>query len=235
MKTSNKILFSFLLFAWVSIMVTLLVSFRYSKLRGYARVEKTETKTWDIKSNFSVVSIEESAVVFLERKPERGIKYLSIITSHNRDKAYGDPDPFVYEVRNDTLFVKGMKQKPNGNFTIQVGAIRSILIDQVTEVRLRAMAMDSLTVKSSRGHLGLEKDHGVTHLDFEGEKDSRLQVQGIESLKLSLDHSKADLYLYLGKISGQVGNHSEVIIPTKSGEMSLTKDKSSKILVEDSY
>jgi hypothetical protein len=43
-KTSNKILFSFLLFAWASIMVTLLVSFRYSILGGAYQFEKMETK-----------------------------------------------------------------------------------------------------------------------------------------------------------------------------------------------
>ncbi|GMQ31589.1 hypothetical protein Aconfl_42340 [Algoriphagus confluentis] len=233
MKTSNKILFSFLLFAWVSIMATLLVSFRYSELRGLSMIEKMETKTWEIAGEFSVVSISDSWVTFLDGSAKGQIKYLKVLTSHNRDVDFGDPDPFSQEVRNDTLFIKGMRQKPNGNFSIQVAGIKSIIMDQVTEVRLRKMALDSLKVISTAGELVMEKDHGVKHLDFEGKNESSLLIEGIESLNLLLDQSKADLQLYLGGISGQVINRSEVTLPSQSGAMNLSKDKTSKILVED--
>ncbi|WP_187177602.1 hypothetical protein [Algoriphagus sp. AK58] len=233
MKTSNKILFSFLLFAWASIMVTLLVSFRYSMLRGASIVEKIENKSWEILGDFSVVSISDSWVVQLDGSKKGSIQYDRVFTSHNRDKNYGDPDPFIHEVRNDTLFIKGMRQRPNGNFSIQVGGIKSIIMDRVTEVRLRSMGLDTLKVNSIAGHLALDKDHGVKHLDFSGGNNSQLQVVGIESLNLFLDRSKADLQLYLGGISGQVTNQSEVTVPTQSGAMNLTKDKTSTIMVED--
>lgn len=106
-------------------------------------------------------------------------------------------------------------------------------MDRVTEVRLKSMGLDSLKVTSLAGLLAMEKDHGVTFLDFEGKNESGLQASGLESLSLSLDRSKAELKLYLGQITGHVINQSEVILPTQSGEMNLSKDNSSKISVED--
>lgn len=232
-KTSNKILFSFFLFAWASIMVTLLVSFRYSLLGSAYQFEKMETKTWEIAGEFSVVSISDSWVVRLDGSKKGQIEYFKAFFRNRPSKNHGDPDPFIHEVRNDTLFIKGMRQNPNGSFTIQVGDIKSVLIDQVSEVELLKMGLDSLKVISNAGELVLQKDHGLTHLDFVGGNNSKLQVAGIESLNLFLDRSKADLQLYLGGISGQVINRSEVTIPAQSGAMNLSKDKTSTIVVED--
>ena len=234
-KTSNKILYSFLLFAWVSIMATLLVSFRYSINASAYIFEKMETKTWEIAGDFSVVSISDSWVVRLDGSKKGQIEYFRAFFRDRPSKNHGDPDPFIHEVRNDTLFIKGMRQNPNGSFTIHVGAIKSLVIEQVSEVELLKMGLDSLKIVSNAGELVLQKDHGVTHLDFVGGNDSKLKVVGIESLNLFLDRSKADLQLYLGGISGQVINRSEVIIPAQSGEMNLSKDKTSTIVVEDSY
>ncbi len=233
MKTSNKILFSFLGFAWASIMITLLVSFRYSILGSPYQFEKMETISWEIIGDFSVVSISDSWSVRLDGSEKGQIEYLRAFFRKRPSKNHGDPDPFIHEVRNDTLFIKGMRQNPNGSFTIHVGVIKSVIIDQVSQVELLKMGLDSLKVISNDGELVLQKDHGVTHLDFVGGNDSKLQVAGIESLSLFLDRSKADLQLYLGGISGQVINRSEVTIPTRSGAMNLNKDKISKILVED--
>lgn len=233
MKTSNKILFSFLGFAWASIMVTLLVSFRYSLLGSAYQFEKMETKTWEIAGDFSVVSISDSWAVRLDGSKKGQIEYFRAFFRDRPSKNHGDPDPFIHEVRNDTLFIKGMRQNPNGSFTINVGAIKSLVVEQVSEVELLRMGLDSLKVISNAGELVLQKDHGVTHLDFVGGNNSELQVAGIESLNLFLDRSKADLQLYLGGISGQVINRSEVTIPAQSGAMNLSKDKTSTIVVED--
>jgi hypothetical protein len=192
-----------------------------------------ETKTWEIAGDFSVVSISDSWVVRLDGSKKGQIEYFKAFFRNRPSKNHGDPDPFIHEVRNDTLFIKGMRQNPNGSFTIQVGDIKSVIIDQVSEVELLKMGLDSLNVISNAGELVLQKDHGVTHLDFVGGNNSKLQVAGIESLNLFLDRSKADLQLYLGGISGQVINRSEVTIPSKSGEMNLNKDKTSTIVVED--
>lgn len=232
-KTSNKILFSFLLFAWASIMITLLVSFRYSILGSAYQFEKMETKTWEIAGDFSVVSISDSWSVRLDGREKGQIEYFRAFFRNRPSKNHGDPDPFIHEVRNDTLFIKGMKQNPNGSFTIKVGAIKSLVIEQVSEVELLKMGLDSLKVISNAGELVLQKDHGVTHLDFVGGNNSKLQVAGIESLSLFLDRSKADLQLYLGGISGQVINRSEVTLPAQSGAMSLSKDKTSTVAVVD--
>jgi hypothetical protein len=232
-KTSNKILFSFLLFAWGSILVTLLVSFRYSILRGASYVEKIENRSWEIAGDFSVVSLKDAGFVILEPSSEPSIKYMKVITSHNRDKEYGEPDPFFYEVRNDTLFVEGMRQKPNGSFSILVGELKAVVLDQVSETRLKGVKADTLHVQANAGHLAMDKTHGVSHLEFNGKNESRLQSEGLGSLNLSLDFSKAEIYQDLGKINGQIINRSQVTLPTKSGEMNLSKDKTSTIVVED--
>ena len=235
MKTSNKILFSFLGFAWASILVTILVSFRYSMLRGASVVEKLETKSWEIEGDFSVISLKDAGFVVLEPGSEPSIKYMKVTTQYNRDKNYGDPDPFFYEVRNDTLFVQGMRQKPNGSFIIHVGELKAVVLDQVSEARLKGVKTDTLDVQANAGHFSLGMDHGVAHLEFDGKNESRLQAVGLESLNLSLDFSKAEIDKELGAIHGQAINQSTVILPTQSGAMNLSKDKTSKILVEDDY
>ncbi|TFV94276.1 hypothetical protein E4S40_09580 [Algoriphagus kandeliae] len=233
MKTSNKIVYSFLAFAWLSIMVTLVISFFFSRLRGFSTLDKVEVKEWPVLGSYSVVSIQDSWVVSIERQKEGTIQYTKYYFSREREELLEDPDPFFYEVRNDTLFVKGMKQKPTGKFSIHVGPIKSIVLKDVTEVRVKEVGIDSLIVKANHGHLTMEENHGVGFLRFEGKNESRLQIMKIPALELYLDQSKAEIYKEMGDVSGNLARRSEVILPTKLGELNLTKDENSKVSIEE--
>jgi hypothetical protein len=104
MKTSNKILFSFLAFAWASIMITLLVSFKYSNLRGFSTLDRVETKEWQISGSYSVVSIQNSWALEIDHQSQELIRYSKYFTYDKRGKELENPDPFTYEVRNPSFW-----------------------------------------------------------------------------------------------------------------------------------
>ncbi|AFL82915.1 hypothetical protein Belba_0248 [Belliella baltica DSM 15883] len=232
MKTSNKLLFSFLGFAWLSIMVSLMVSFKYSNPTGVVITNQTFVDESPISGDFSVVSIQDSWVVSLENDGEKRVEYTRIKTDKKGAKEHGDPDPYFLEVREDTLFIQGMQQKPNGGYSLYIGdSIKSLVLENVKEVNVRKdISLDSLIVQASNSTFKLQKGHGLSALSYSGISDSRLSVEGISFLSIYLQNSNAIIEGDLGKISGELIG-AELSLPLKTGGMNLKKDDYSKIRV----
>ncbi|MCH7406542.1 hypothetical protein [Belliella aquatica] len=232
MKTSNKILFSFLGFAWLSIMVSLMVSYRYSNPTGVVITNQTFVDESPISGDFSVVFIQNSGVIILGNDGDKRVDYVRLKSDKRGTKEYGDPAPYFLEVRQDTLFIQGMQQKPNGGYSLYIGdSIKSLVLENVREVIVRKdLKFDNLIVQAMNSTLKLQKGHGLSALSYSGISDSRLSVEGMSFLSIYLQNSNADIQGDLGEISGELIG-AELSLPLKTGGMNLKKDDYSKIRV----
>lgn len=232
MKTSNKILFSFLGFAWLSIMVSLMVSYKYSNTNKVAVSYLMFTDRSPILGDFSVIFIQDSWVISLENDGEKRVDYVGLKSDKKGTKEYDDPDPYLLEVRQDTLFIQGMKQKPYGGYSIHIGDnVKSLVLENVRQVIVQNdLGMDSLIVQALNSTLKLQKGHGLRDLKYSGISDSHLLVENIATLSIFLRNSDADIQGDIGEISGELVG-AELSLPLKTGGMNLKKDDYSKIRV----
>ncbi|MCH7399665.1 hypothetical protein MM236_16830 [Belliella sp. DSM 107340] len=228
MKTSNKLLFSFLGFAWVSVVGSMFVSLYFSEKENAMRIETLIHQT-PIEGGFSVVSIQDSGILTFKRGGESRVEYKKYLSESDVQDPSEDPDPYFTEVRNDTLFIKELRIKELGTFTLCIDKdIKSIILNNVSELRsFDAINYDSLTVMATKSAFRLDNQHGVSFLNFNGNTDSRLSVVSIPNLEIYLDKSNAGISQYLGTVSGELIG-SEVNLPSKTTEINIKKDENSR-------
>lgn len=229
MKTSNKLLFFFLGIVWLSVVGAIFASVNYSEKENALRKEILIHKT-PIEGSFSVISIQNSGILRFKRGRESRIEYRKLVSERDVQDPSEDPDSYFTEVISDTLFIKELRVKMQGSFTLHVGErVKSIILKNVSELRsLDAINYDSLMVQATNSVFRLDNQHGVGYLNFNGDSDSRLAVVSMPRLEIYLDKSNAEVSQYLGQISGELFG-SEVSIPRKTIEINIKKDDNSSL------
>jgi hypothetical protein len=230
MKTSNKILFSFLGFAWLSMVGSMLASVHLQESKSSV-MKDVLVSSIPIDDEYSVLSIQDSGNLTLMMNEAARIEHRRVSFGGNDEDISEDVDSYFVEIRDDTLFIRNAEIKQYETLTLYIdGQIKSLILNNVTEVKtLNAFDYDSLKVLASNSSFKLTSDHGVSFLDFKGEADAHLLVNGIANLEIHLNQSKADVYQFLGRVSGDI-TKSVLTFPVKTNEINLKKDDSSRIL-----
>ena len=236
MKTSNKILFSFLGFAWVSVVGAVFASVHYSEkedllLRETFLLEETSVDTMPIEGEFSVVSIQNSGILMFKKEDVSRIEYRQFSYKESDENASNSSSPYFIEVKEDTLFVRDARMKENGSLTLYIGQnIKTLILNDVTELGTQnALNYDSLKVIASNSSFKLRREHGISFLDLRGDAGAHLSVESIPNLEIHLNQSKADVSQFLGRVSGNI-IESKLTLPRKANEINLKKDDSSGLM-----
>ncbi|SIS91471.1 hypothetical protein [Belliella pelovolcani] len=236
MKTSNKLLFSFLGFAWVSVVGAMFASVHYSGKedllsRETFLLEEDLVDSMPIEGEFSVVSIQNSGILMLNREGMSRIEYKQFSYKGRDENTSDGNSPYFIEVKEDTLFVREAKMKENGSFTLYIGQnIKTLILNDVTEFGTQnALNYDSLKVIASNSSFKLRREHGISFLDLRGDAGAHLSVESIPNLEIHLNQSKADVSQFLGRVSGNI-IESKLTLPRKANEINLKKDDSSDLM-----
>lgn len=238
MKTSTKIILSFLTFCWVTLMAALLISFRYSDQRRYEILKKIE-KEEILLQEFKHVVIRNSGVLTITSSDSLKLTYFKVFT--DTGEIPEEPE-LSYRVMGDTLFIDRLMQKKSGYFELKVTMLKSLVLEDVAEVNFNKFHQDSLKVISSQADLVLEDSMRVTSkesisvfrdvklrfLDYDGTA-SDLKANVISNLNIRLEATQAKLGGDIQSISGWVGDRSLLMLPNKVGKVNLEKSKSGNI------
>ncbi|MCH7412801.1 hypothetical protein MM213_04835 [Belliella sp. R4-6] len=227
MKTSNKLLFSFLGFAWLSMVGGMLASVHLLESKPF--VKDAVVSSTPVDDDYSVVSIQDFGKLALVMSKDTRIERRKISFEGNDEHVSEDVDPYFVEVRDDTLFISNAEIKQYETWTLHVDRqIKSLILNNVTEVNaLNAFEYDSLKILASNSSFRLPRDHGLAFLAFKGEAGAHLSVDGIANLEIHLNQSKADITQFLGKVSGELIG-AQVSLPKETTEVALKKDTNSK-------
>lgn len=185
MRTSNKILISFLIFLFSGI-IALYVGSKY-----YANPNNNSANFVDKKtklSSFSVIVAESGAVFYLNSGKENEITH-----SHLKGTF---PDFGSFVVRNDTLFIASAKLKRNKdrftNNLIHVSCtnVKSIVTKEYSEVRMEEFQVDTLSVTMNKSNLDF-RFKNISYISLEA-KDSEIYLEGerLGNLTIQLDKTR---------------------------------------------
>jgi hypothetical protein len=185
MKTSNKILISFLIFLFSGIIALYMGSKYYENPNNNpANFVDKKTKL----SPFSVIVAESGAVFYLNSGKENEITH-----SHLKGTV---PDFGSFIVRNDTLFIASAKLKRNKdrftNNLIHVSCtnVKSIVTKEYSEVHMEKFKADTLSVIMIKSNLDW-RFKNIRHLSIQA-KDSEIYLEGkkLEKLTVKLDKTR---------------------------------------------
>jgi|AntRauMFilla1563_2_1112583.scaffolds.fasta_scaffold00864_10 hypothetical protein len=229
MKTSNKIILSFFLFAWLALMGTLLISFKMSDQKGYWVVDKIETEVKELEE-FSVVVIEEAGVLQIKNSDKNRFEY-TYATGGDVKPPKNNPIN-EYQIRNDTLFIAHIQQASNGGFVLGVKDMKSISIKNSSEIEIVDFESDSLLVSSQNSKLKFTGSPSLDFLSLVSDDYFDLKFSELKGFGLTLRTNSLKLTGEIGPVSGKMGADSFLTIPQVVGKLAIDKPNTATISVE---
>lgn len=206
MKTSNKILLSFLIFLLGGITLLFIGSKYYKGIYDKSNFAIQEKKT----APFSVVVAEQGANFYLKNGKEH-----KIIQDYLKG-AVPNFAPFL--VRNDTLFVYSVKkeQSKEPHFIIVPEVfcvnVKSIVAKENSEVRMKKFQADTMSVIMNKSNLDWRFEN-ITYLSIKA-KDSDIYLEGEKIGKLAIKLDKTRINSSIKKrtdvLSGSLINASDL-------------------------
>lgn len=204
MKTSNKILLSFLIFLFSGIILLYAGSKYYSDFYNTKDLEHQEKPL----SPFSVIVAEPGAIFSLKNGKEN-------IISHTYKK--GTVPNIDYAVRNDTLFITSIKSKEDqvkhtSNTTnIYCTNIKSIVAKENSDINLDKFETDSLAIKMNKSRLNWKFDKLISLSVQAKDSDIYLHGKNLEKANVQLDKTQLRIATKtrINKISGILTNDSD--------------------------
>ncbi|WP_281336279.1 hypothetical protein [Flavobacterium eburneipallidum] len=229
MKTSNKIFIAFLIFLFSGI-IALYIGSKY-----YVEYYDTHNFVEQVKPlpPFSVVVAESDAQIHLRNGSER-----KIVQSFFKTK---QPRFSSFVVRNDTLFVFGVKRDrnklPRAHFVANIFCknIKHCVAKEKSLVYLSGYQVDSVFVKAENADLVCDNNNS-NYIKLIA-KNSRINFSfdKLNSIEVELDKTRLDVKSKnrVNNISGTVKNNSDVKL-SLDGKINLDVDKSSNLNMYDS-
>jgi hypothetical protein len=236
MKTSNKIIVSFLTIAWLSIMASLIVSSGFaSKLlisKGIGTIKYTRIKT-DVRNettvlqDFSVIHIKEASSLRVFSGDSNQLEYDEVSGGNIKPPKTAAIQDFV--VRNDTLFIKNLRNASNGGYTLRVSNLEHLIVNNTSSLELNGFAQDSLYIFSKNSKLTLN-DSEFAHLHFNSPPKYDLTFKLVKRFRFSLEENICNISGDFAEISGQIGNYTELYIPQETGKVDVKTSTNGKLL-----
>ena len=145
-----------------------------------------------------------------------------------------------YTVNDDTLLISDFEKPIHRNVSIRIHSTDSLKSIQMknSELSTDRLGKGKLSFNLDQSSLWLNQDTtvktAVQVLDFVARNHSHINAEDlkIDSVRIILNNSKADLRIFAKKISGILSDSSE-IYARQPLEIELKKDKTSKINVDD--
>ncbi|REG91566.1 hypothetical protein [Algoriphagus antarcticus] len=229
MKTSNKIIISFLTFAWLSVTAMLLISHQFADYDNIPGVRKVVTSKINL-GDFSVVKIEQAA--FLKIAPGY-INQLDYDELTGADMKPPEVEAIQdYSVRNDTLFIRNLRRASNGNYTLRVNNLKKLIVFNAWEVDLEGFRQDSLSIISANSKLLISKKSKFSYLHLASLKKFDLKFSSADDFELRLSNGQCEVSGGVDQITGIVGNYAELIIPTKIGKLDIDTSENGKLTLK---
>jgi hypothetical protein len=226
MQTSNKIIVSFLTFAWLSVMATLLISHQfadYNNIPGKRRVIKTETDLAD----FSVIKIEEAGTLIISSLPRNRMRYERLVGD---GIAITETDPIQdYVVRNDTLFIKNLQQASDGHFLLEVENLKHLIVTNTKQIHLSNFDQDLLLITADNSKIAISQKSSFSYLNVSSPKILNLSFTSVSDFSLVLDENQCKVSGEIQEISGTIKNDVELIVPAEVGKLDVNTSETGKL------
>ncbi|TXE10234.1 hypothetical protein [Algoriphagus aquimarinus] len=221
MKTSNKYIFSFLSFAWLSIIAVMLISYELDDYEP--KVVKIKTDLAD----FSVIKIEEASSLQIFPSDSNRLDYDELIGDGIKPP---NTEPIQdFTVKNDTLFIKNLRNTSNGGYTLRVSNLQHLIVKNTYNIDLIGFSQDSLLITSENSNVTISKNSEFSFLYLKSEPKFDLTFKAVKEFSLSLTEDNCNVFGEIEEISGTIGNYAGLGIPRKTEKVDVDTTINGKI------
>lgn len=226
MKTSNKIIVSFLTFAWLSFIATLLISHQfadYDNIPGMRRVVKKVNPLED----FSVVKIEDVDALKIVPGDSNQLNY-DELSGADIDSSEAEPTQ-NYRVGNDTLFITSLRRGRYEGYILRVNNMKQLIVDYGIEIDLAGFIQDSLRISATESNVTISKNSEFSYLHLKSGQKFDLTFKSVKEFGMALSEANCNVFGDIGEISGIVGNYAGLGIPRNLENVDVNTSTNGKL------
>ncbi|GGZ31182.1 hypothetical protein GCM10007049_25220 [Echinicola pacifica] len=217
MKTSNKVIFGFLLAA-IMVQTTLMV-IAHNVSQDRPPVAATILQEVELTDSFTTLHLHINGHVNITESQKNQL----VIKTYDENASKN----YQIDIKNDTCFVYS-EAKEYVTLDINTNKMRQLIIDQASSLDIRGK-YDSLWVHNHKSRLSIQhKDTRINFLQLTATERSNNNLQNIGALDLSLDHSSLN-GSNINNLTSDIRNNSDLNIEGLPNINGLKKDDNSKI------
>ncbi|MBD8490851.1 hypothetical protein IFO69_19015 [Echinicola sp. CAU 1574] len=222
MKTSNKILLGFVLFAITLQTTCLVIAHNYSKVHIEKRNSLIPLKEFTLDESFSNLKITNQVRVTVRSNE---LSKVSIIG--NKDSIEVNYNVYV---KNDTCFIslKDIGKEYPQSITLDVKDLKSIIMTQNSNVFVQG-EYQKLKVWNRGGRLDMNNNFKINKLTLQSSENAKNFIHHIDSLELSLDQSEAFIRNNNKTLDLKMTNSKITVQQSSPNQINIEKDNNSKV------
>lgn len=224
MKTSNKILLGFVLFAFVLQTTCIVIAHNYSKKSGLDYSAIVPLKEQMLAEHFSSIKVLTPTNITITKSVTSKVLFKGL-----RDTvSSGELNHHVW-IENDTCFIsrKTNEQSPTQFILIDVKNLENIDMDKNSIVSVHGN-YDALNIENRGGRLDMNHDVKVKKLDLTATGQSKNHINLTDTISGSLNEAEADLQNITSSINLKM-EKSKLSIRNAPNQVNIEKDNNSKV------
>ncbi|TXD79247.1 hypothetical protein [Algoriphagus ratkowskyi] len=132
-------------------------------------------------------------------------------------------------MKNDTLFIKNLRNAINGGYTLRVGNLKHLIVKNVGEIDLVGFSQDSLLINSENSNVIISKNSEFSFLHLKSGPKFDLTFKSVKGFSLSLKESNCNVSGDIEEISGTIGNYAGLGIPRKTEKVDVDTSINGKL------
>ncbi|WP_186756653.1 hypothetical protein [Echinicola salinicaeni] len=223
MKTSNKILLGFVIFAITLQTTCFVIADNYSRVHNTKSNPLAPLKEFTLDESFSNLKITNHARVTVKSSEQSKVSIIG----------YKDTTTVIYnvQIKNDTCFVSisaNENVSPNQFITIDVSDLKNIDIAKNSNVSIQGN-YHSLNVLNRGGRLDMNNSFKINKLSLQSSENAKNFIHHSDSLELSLDQSEAFIRNINKTLDLKMTNSKITIQQSPLNQINIEKDNSSKV------
>lgn len=207
-------------------MASLLISHQfadYNNIPGMRRIVTTKTDLGD----FSVIKIEEGSRLRIVPSDSNRLDYDELIGDGIKPPKTAAIQDYI--VKNDTLFIKNLRNESNGGYTLRVGNLKHLIVKNTYNIDLIGFSQDSLLITSENSNVTISKNSEFSFLYLKSEPKFDLTFKSVKEFSLSLTEDNCNVFGDIEEISGTIGNYAGLGIPRKTEKVDFDTSINGKI------
>ncbi len=179
--------------------------------------------------DFSVIYIKEASNLQVFSGDTNQLEYDEISGGDIKPSKTEPIQDFI--VKNDTLFIKNLRNASNGGYTLRVINLEHLIVNNTSNIELFGFKQDSLLITVEETNTLWVNNSKLSYMHFVSPEKFDLELISTDDLRLALfgDKNLCSVGGNIQSVSGKIGNYMKLSVPRKTEILDVDKSDNGKI------
>lgn len=192
------------------------------------KISKTDVRNeTTVLQDFSVIHIKEASTLRVFSGDTNQLEYDEVSGGKIKPPKTEQIQDFI--VKNDTLFIKNLRNARNGGYTLRVSNLQHLIVKNTYNIDLIGFSQDSLFITSENSNVTISKNSEFSFLHLKSGPKFDLTFKSVKAFSLSQTEDNCNVFGDIEEISGTIGNYAGLDIPRKTEKVYVDTSENGKL------